>query len=144
MLKMLKMLKIFRIFKRKTIFDNVPAIEAKKIIFSMIDDFMVIVSNDNLSQSIKDCFGELKIPECKTPKQYFEEINGNQKIADFLKSVMNYAYEPLLRILAKCFCMEYEEYCQKSINQISRDLIRFAKSPFFSFFMSAVMSAKVK
>lgn len=132
------------IFKKKTLFDNVSAIEAKNIIFSMIDDFMVIVSNDNLSQSIKECFGELKIPEGKTPKQYFEEINGNQKIANFLKSVMNYAYEPLLRILAKMFCTPFEEYSKKSINQISKDLIKFAKSPFFGFFMSAVMSAKVR
>ena len=128
--------------RRKTLFDNVSAIEAKDIIFSMIDDFMVIVSNDNLSKSIKECFGELKLPEGKTPKQYFEEINGNQKIANFLKSVMNYAYEPMLRILAKCFCTPYEKYTKKSINQISKDLLKFAKSPFFSFFISAVMSAK--
>lgn len=131
-------------FKQKTLFDNVPAIEAKAIIFSMIDDFMVIVSNDNLSQSIKECFGELKIPEGKTPKQYFEEINGNEKIANFLKSVMNYAYEPLLKLLAKLFCTPYEKYCKKSINQISKDLLKFAKSPFFSFFISAVTSVKVK
>ena len=131
-------------FRKKTLFDGVSAIEAKDIIFSMIDDFMVIVSNDNLSQSIKECFGELTLPEGKTPKQYFEEINGNQKIADFLKSVMNYAYEPLLRILAKCFCTPYEEYCKKSINEISKDLLYFAKSPFFGFFMSAVTSIKVR
>lgn len=132
------------IFKKKTLFDNVSALEAKDIIFSIIDDVMVIVSNDNLAQSIKECFGELKIPEGKTPKQYFEEINGNEKISNFLKSVMNYAYVPLLRILAKVFCTPYEKYCKKSINQISKDLIQFAKSPFFSFFMSAVMSAKVR
>jgi hypothetical protein len=132
------------IFKKKTLLDGVSALEAKEIIFSMIDDFMVIVSNDNLSQSIKECFGELKIPEGKTPKQYFEEINGNQKIADFLKSVMNYAYEPLLRILAKCFCTPYEKYSKKSLNEIGKDLLRFAESPFFSFFISAVTSAKAK
>lgn len=129
-------------FKKKTLFDNVSALEAKEIIFSMIDDFMVVVSNDNLSQSIKDCFGDLKLPEGKTPKQYFEEINGNEKIANFMKSVMNYAYEPLLRILAKCFCTPYNKYCKKTINEISKDLLYFAKSPFFAFFTSAVMSAK--
>jgi hypothetical protein len=129
---------------RKTLFDNVSALEAKPIIESMIDDFMVIVSNDNLSQSIKECFGELTIPKGKTPKQYFEEINGNQMIADFIKSVMNYAYEPLLRILAKLFCTPYEKYCKKSLNEICKDLIYFAKSPFFSFFTSAIMSVKVK
>jgi hypothetical protein len=132
------------LFKKRTLFDNVSALEAKNIIFSMIDDFMVIVSNDNLSQSIKECFGELKLPEGKTPKQYFEEINGNERIANFLKSVMNYAYEPLLRILAKCFCTPYEKYCKKSINQISKDLLQFSKSPFFSFFMCAVTSGKVR
>ena len=129
---------------RKTLFDNVSALEAKEIIFSMIDDFMVIVSNENLAQSIKECFGELKIPAGKTPKQYFEEINGNEKIANFMKSVMNYAYEPLLSILAKVFCTPYEKYCKKSINQISKDLLKFAKSPFFGFFMSAVMSVRVR
>lgn len=130
--------------RRKTLFDDVSALEAKEIIFSMIDDFMVIVSNDNLSQSIKECFGELKLPEGKTPKQYFEEINGNEKIANFLKSVMNYAYEPMLRILAKLFCTPYEKYVKKSINQISKDLLKFAKSPFFGFFMSAIISPKVR
>lgn len=129
---------------RKTLFDNVSVLEAKPIIESMIDDFMIIVSNDNMSKAIKDCFGELKVPEGKTPKQFFNEINGNQRIANFLKSVMNYAYEPLLRILAKLFCMPYEKYCEKTINQISKDLIVFAKSPFFGFFMSAIMSARVK
>lgn len=129
---------------KKTLFDNVSVLEAKPIIESMIDDFMVIVSNDNMSKSIKECFGELKIPEGKTPKQFFNEINGNERIANFLKSVMNYAYEPLLRILAKLFCTPYEKYTKKSLNQIGKDLMIFAKSPFFSFFISAIMSAKVK
>ena len=129
---------------KKTLFDNVSVLEAKPIIESMIDDFMIIVSNDNMSKSIKECFGELKIPECKTPKQFFNEINGNERIANFLKSVMNYAYEPLLCILSKLFCTPYEKYCKKSINKISKDLIKFAKSPFFGFFMSAIMSAKVR
>lgn len=127
---------------KKTLFDNVSVLEAKPIIESMIDDFMVIVSNDNMSKSIKECFGELKIPEGKTPKQFFNEINGNERIANFLKSVMNYAYEPLLRILAKLFCTPYEKYTKKSLNQIGKDLMIFAKSPFFGFFMSAIMSAK--
>lgn len=128
---------------RKTLFDNVSVIEAKPIIESMIDDFMAIVSNDNMSKAIKDCFGELKIPEGKTPKQFFNEINGNERICNFLKSVMNYAYEPLLRILAKLFCAPYEKYCKKSLNEIGKDLMIFAKSPFFGFFTSAVMSARV-
>ena len=132
------------IFRKKTLFDNVSVIEAKPIIESMIDDFMDIVSHESLAQSIKDCFGELKIPEGKTPKQFFNEINGNQRIANFLKSVMNYAYEPFIRILSKLFCTDYEKYCKKSINQISKDLMVFAKSPFFGFFMSAVMSVKVR
>jgi hypothetical protein len=130
--------------KKKTLFDNVSVIDAKPIIESMIDDFITIVSNDNMSKAIKSCFGELKIPEGKTPKQFFKEINGNAKIANFLKAVMNYAYEPLLRILAKLFCEKYEKYCKKTINNISKDLIIFAKSPFFGFFMSAIMSKKVK
>lgn len=129
---------------KKTLFDNVSVLEAKPIIESMIDDFMIIVSNDNMSKAIKECFGELKIPEGKTPKQFFNEINGNQRIANFLKSVMNYAYEPLLRILAKLFCMPYEKYTKKTLNQIGKDLMTFAKSPFFGFFMSAIMSARVK
>lgn len=128
---------------RKTLFDNVSVIEAKPIIESMIDDFMTIVSNDNMSKSIKECFGEIKVPEGKTPKQYFNEINGNEKIANFLKSVMNYAYEPLLRILAKLFCTPYEKYVKKSLNAIGKDLQKFAKSPFLGFFISAIMSAKV-
>lgn len=131
-------------FRKKTLFDNISVLEAKPIIESMIDDFMVIVSNDNMSKAIAECFGDLKIPENKTPKQFFNEIDGNARIANFLKSVMNYAYEPLLRILAKLFCTKYEKYCKKSINEISKDLIRFAKSPFFSFFTSAIMSAKVR
>lgn len=130
-------------FKKKTLFDNVSVIEAKPIIESMIDDFMVIVSNDNMSKSIKECFGELKIPEGKTPKQFFNEINGNERIANFLKSVMSYAYEPLIKILAKLFCEPYEKYSKKSINSICKDLSVFAKSPFFSFFISAIMSPKV-
>lgn len=129
---------------KKTLFDNVSVLEAKPIIESMIDDFMTIVSNDNMSKSIKECFGELKIPEGKTPKQFFNEINGNQRIANFLKSVMNYAYEPLIRILAKLFCMPYDKYAKKSLNEIGKDLMKFAKSPFFGFFMSAIMSVKVK
>lgn len=129
---------------RKTLFDNISVIEAKPIIESMIDDFMTIVSNDNMSKSIKECFGDLTVPAGKTAKQYFNEINGNERICNFLKSVMNYAYEPLLRILAKLFCTPYKKYCKKSINQIGKDLMVFAKSPFFAFFISAVMSAKVK
>ena len=129
---------------KKTLFDNVSVIEAKPIIESMIDDFMIIVSNDNMSRAIKDCFGELKIPEGKTPKQFFNEINGNQKIANFLKSVMNYAYEPLIRILAKLFCTPYEKYAKKTLNEVGKDLTQFAKSPFFGFFMSAIMSGKVR
>lgn len=131
-------------FKKKTLFDNISVIEAKPIIESMIDDFMIIISNDNMSKAIKECFGELKLPEGKTPKQYFKEIDGNARIANFLKAVMNYAYEPLIRILSKLFCTKYEKYCKKSINEISKDLIKFAKSPFFAFFTSAVMSASLK
>ena len=130
-------------FKRKTLFDNVSVIEAKPIIESMIDDFMIIISNDNMSKAIKDCFGELKLPEGKTPKQFFNEINGNERIANFLKSVMNYAYEPLIKILAKLFCMPYEKYAKKSLNEIGKDLIKFSKSPFLGFFISAIMSRKV-
>lgn len=126
--------------KKKTLFDNVSVIEAKPIIESMIDDFMTIVSNDNMAKSIKECFGELKIPQGKTPKQYFNEINGNERIGNFLKSVMDYAYEPLLRILSKLFCVPYDKYCKKTINEICKDLLQFAKSPFFGFFMSAVTS----
>ena len=130
--------------KKKTLFDNVSVIEAKPIIESMIDDFMTIISNDNMSKAIKDCFGELKIPEGKTPKQFFNEIDGNARISKFLKAVMNYAYEPLIRILSKLFCMEYEKYCKKTINEISKDLLKFAKSPFFGFFMSAIISIRVR
>ena len=130
--------------KKKTLFDNVSVIEAKPIIESMIDDFMAIISNDNMSKAIKDCFGELKIPEGKTPKQFFNEIDGNARISKFLKAVMNYAYEPLIRILSKLFCVPYEKYCKKTINEISKDLLKFAKSPFFGFFMSAIMSVKVR
>lgn len=129
---------------KKTLFDNVSVIEAKPIIESMIDDFMAIVSNDNMSKSIKECFGDLKIPEGKTPKQFFNEINGNERIGNFLKSVMNYAYEPLLRILSKLFCTPYDKYCKKSLDEIGKDLMQFAKSPFLGFFMSAIMSGKVK
>ena len=129
---------------RKTLFDNVSVIEAKPIIESMVDDFMTIVSNDNMSKAIKDCFGDLQIPQGKSPKQFFNEINGNERIGNFLKSVMNYAYEPLLRILSKLFCMPYDKYCKKSLNEIGKDLMKFAKSPFLGFFMSAIMSAKVK
>ena len=125
-------------------FDNVSVIEAKPIIESMIDDFMTIISNDNMSKAIKDCFGELKIPEGKTPKQFFNEIDGNARISKFLKAVMNYAYEPVIKILSKLFCMEYEKYCKKTINEISKDLLKFAKSTFFGFFMSAIMSVKVR
>ena len=130
--------------KRKTLFDNVSVLEAKPIIESMIDDFMIIVSNDNMNKALKDCFGKLEIPEGKTPKQYFNEIDGNARIANFLKTVMSYAYEPLINILSKLFCTPYEKYCKKSINAICKDLEVFAKSPFFGFFMSAIMSVKVK
>lgn len=130
--------------KTKTLFDNVSIIEARPIIESMIDDFMIIVSDENMSKAIKECFGELKLPEGKTPKQYYTEINGNERIANFLKSVMAYAYEPVIRILSKLFCTSYEEYSKKSINKVSKDLLKFAKSPFFSFFTSAVISARVK
>lgn len=137
--------KFFRKFKRhKTLFDDVSAIEAKEIIFSMIDDFMVIVSNENFSKSMKECFGDCTVPAGLTPKQYWDEIGGNDRLARFMRSVTNYAYEPVLRILAKMFCTPYEDYCKKSINKISKDLLRFAKSPFFSFFFSVVTSAKVK
>jgi len=129
---------------KKTLFDNVSVIEAKPIIESMIDDFMTIVSNDNMSKAIKDCFGEMKIPAGKSPKQFFNEIDGNARISNFLKSVMNYAYEPLLRILSKLFCIEYEKYCKKTINEISKDLLKFAKSPFFGFFMCAIISPKAR
>lgn len=128
---------------RRTLFDNVSVLEAKPIIESMIDDFMIIVSNDNMSKAIKDCFGELKIPEGKTPKQFFNEINGNERIANFLKSVMNYAYEPLISVLAKLFCMPYEKYAKKSLNEVGKDLKKFAKSPFLGFFISAIMSRRV-
>ena len=128
---------------RKTLFDNISVIEAKPIIESMIDDFMAIVSNDNMSKSIRECFGELTIPQGKTPKQYFNEIGGNERICNFMKSVMGYAYEPLLRILAKLYCTPYEKYCKKTLNEIGKDLQRFAKSPFLAFFTSAVMSARV-
>ena len=129
--------------KKKTLFDNVSVIEAKPIIESMIDDFMTIISNENMSKSIKECFGDLTVPSGKTPKQFFNEINGNERICNFLKSVMNYAYEPLLRILSKLFCTPYEVYCRKSLNEIGKDLKKFAESPFLSFFISAIMSAKV-
>jgi hypothetical protein len=128
----------------KTLFDNVSVIEAKPIIESMIDDFMTIVSHDKMSQSINECFGELKIPQGKSPKQYFAEINGNERICNFLKSVMNYAYEPLLRILSKLFCTPYEKYCKKSLDKVGKDLATFAKSPFLGFFTSAIMSAKAR
>lgn len=129
---------------KKTLFDNVSVLEAKPIIESMIDDFMTIVSNDNMSKAIKDCFGDLTIPAGKTPKQFFDEIDGNARIGNFLKCIMAYAYEPLIRILAKLFCVPYKKYCKKTINDISKDLIRFSKSPFFGFFTSAITSAKVK
>ena len=131
-------------FKKKTLFDNVGVLEAKPVIESIIDDFIIIVSNDNMKKAIAECFGELKIPEGKTPKQFFNEINGNERIANFLKSIMSYAYAPLIRILAKLFCMPYKKYAKKSLNEIGKDLKKFAKSPFFGFFISAIMSVKVK
>lgn len=130
--------------KVKTLFDNVSAIEAKPIIDSLIDDFMIIVGSDNMQKCIKECFDFPNIPENKTPKQWFEEQGGNERISRFLKAIMDYAYEPILRILSKCFCAPYDEYCKKTLNEISKDLLKFAKSPFFSLFMSAVMSARVR
>lgn len=135
---------MLKLFKKKTLLNGVSCIEAKEILYSIIDDAHIIMSNDNLTKSIKACFGENIIPQGKTPKQYFKEIDGDKKLADFFKSIMDYAYEPALRILAKIFCTPYEKYCKKTLEDVCKDLMKFIKSKHFGFFMSAIISPKAR
>lgn len=129
----------------KTIFSTKPILEAKNDLYKIIDDVMVIVSDRNMAKAIDECFGKLEIPEGKNLRDFYNEIDGNGRICNFVKYVMDYALEPLIRVLSVVFCTPFEKYSKKSINAISKDLIKFSKSPFFAFFTSAIMSGiKVK
>lgn len=104
---------------RKTIF-NIPSEDAKKYLSSIVKDVHTILNNDKFMEATK----KVKLPENATIKDYELLVKRvvPQKMYNFLMLFIDDCYDELRRILSCIFVTDFEEYKNKSIQEMCEDL----------------------
>ena len=105
--------------KRKTIF-NIPSDEAKKYLTMIVKDVQAILSNDKFMEATK----KAKLPDNATIKDYENLVKRvvPKKVYNFLTLFIDDCFDEVRRILASIFVTDFEEYKNKSINEMCEDI----------------------
>lgn len=98
---------------------TVPSEEAKTYLSRIIDDVKQIMSNDNFV----DAFCKIKLPENAGLADYEKLIKNTipEKVNSFLKLFIVDSYDSVRRILASLMATEFDEYKNKTLEQMCED-----------------------
>lgn len=104
---------------RKNIF-NVSSEEAKKYLSSIVNDVNIIMQNDKFFEATK----KVKLPENATIKDYENLVKrvAPNKIYNLLMLFIDDCFDNVRRILSCIFLEDFEEYKNKSIEQMCEDI----------------------
>ena len=105
--------------ERKTIF-NIPSDEAKKYLTMIVKDVQTILTSDKIMEATK----KLKLPENATIKDYehLVRVVTPKKVYSILTLFVDDCFDEVRRILASIFVTDFEEYKNKSINEMCEDI----------------------
>lgn len=105
--------------ERKTIF-NIPSDEAKKYLASIVKDVQTILTSDKFMEATK----KVKLPENATIKDYehLVRVVTPKKVYSILTLFVDDCFDEVRRILASIFVTDFEEYKNKSINDMCEDI----------------------
>lgn len=104
---------------RKTIF-NIPSDEAKMYLASIVKDVSTIMSSDKYMEATK----RVKLPDNATIKDYENLVKKvyPQKVYNFLTLFIDDCFDEVRRILSAIFVTDFEEYKNKSIEEMCKDI----------------------
>lgn len=113
------MLKKKKIEKKKNIF-TISSEEAKKYLSSITNDVYTIIKNDKFLEATK----KVNLPENATIKDYERLIKNTipSKIYNFMMLFIDDCYDEVRRILSAVFVTDFEEYKNKSIQEMCEDI----------------------
>jgi hypothetical protein len=104
---------------RKTIF-NIPSDEAKVYLSSIIKDVKTILNSEKYVEATK----RVKLPENATIKDYENIVKRvyPQKVYNFLTLFVDDCFDEVRRILSAIFVTDFDEYKNKSIEDMCKDI----------------------
>jgi hypothetical protein len=104
---------------RKTIF-NVSSEDAKPYLEVIVKDVHTILNSDKFLEATK----KVKLPENATIKDYENLVKRTvpNKIYSILTLFIDDCFDEVRRILSAIFVTDFEEYKQKSIENICEDI----------------------
>lgn len=104
---------------RKTIF-NIPSDEAKMYLASIVKDVNTIMNSDKYMEATK----RVKLPDNATIKDYENLVKKvyPQKVYNFLTLFVDDCFDEVRRILSAIFVTDFEEYKNKSIEEMCKDI----------------------
>lgn len=104
---------------RKTIF-NIPSEEAKIYLSSIVKDVHTILNNDKYMEATK----KVSLPDKATIKDYENLVKRvyPQKVYNFLTLFIDDCFDEVRRILSAVFVTDFEEYKNKSLNDMCEDI----------------------
>lgn len=105
--------------ERKTIF-NIPSDEAKKYLTMIVKDVQTILTSEKFMEATK----KVKLPENATIKDYehLVRVVTPKKVYSILTLFVDDCFDEVRRILASIFVADFEEYKNKSINDMCEDI----------------------
>jgi hypothetical protein len=105
--------------ERKTIF-NIPSDEAKKYLTMIVKDVQTILTSEKFMEATK----KVKLPENATIKDYehLVRVVTPKKVYSILTLFVDDCFDEVRRILASIFVTDFEEYKNKSINEMCEDI----------------------
>lgn len=108
-----------KIIERKTIF-NISSEEAKQYLASIVKDVHTILNNEKYMEATK----KVRLPENATIQDYERLVNKvyPQKVYNFLMAFVDDCYDEVRRILSAVFVSDFEEYKNKSLQEMCEDI----------------------
>lgn len=113
------MFKKKKIEKKQNIF-TISSEEAKKYLSSITNDVYTIIKNDKFLEATK----KVNLPENATIKDYERLIKNTipSKIYNFMMLFIDDCYDEVRRILSAIFVTNFDEYKNKSIQEMCEDI----------------------
>lgn len=116
---------LFKRRKIKTVFD-LPIEESKVRLNKMSNNIYAIVE----SPKFAEIASKIPVPVSATQKDIDAMLKqyAPKKVKDILSFILEDNFENIIGIIAELFCSTYDEYKNKSLNEIAEDLSRLTKS----------------
>lgn len=116
-------------FKKKKTIKNIftiPSEEAKIYLASITEDIKTILNNEKFIDFTK----RVKVPENATPQDYVDIVKKivPNKIYNFITLFTNDCFDEIRRILSAIFVTNYDEYKQKSIEDMCKDITTLSQT----------------